>query len=62
MSYMTQSHYRGWTLINVSSNFYMAVKGNVRLGVGAVRRGDLAELTRRFRRIVDEREERHETE
>ena len=62
MSYMTQSHYRGWTLVNVSPNFYMAIKGKVRLGVGAVRRGDLAELTRRFRRIVDEREERHGTE
>jgi hypothetical protein len=62
MSYRTLNHYRGWTLVNVSPNFYMAIKGKVRLGVGGVKRGDLAELTRRFRRIVDEREERHETE
>ena len=52
--------YRGWALVNTSTNYYSACKGPVRIGVGCERRGGKPELERRFRRKVDEWEATHE--
>lgn len=59
MSYKTAYKYKGWTLVNTGNNYYSACKGNVRVGIGSIRRGDLADLTRRFREKIDELEARY---
>ena len=52
----TSRNHRGWRLVNVNQNHYVAAKGNVRLPVGAIRHGDFDDLLKRFRMVVDEHE------
>lgn len=50
--------HKGWTLVQVGQCYYSACKGNRRVGVGSVRHGDWADLVLRFRKKVDELEDR----
>ena len=59
MSYMTTYSYKGWILVNTGGTSYSACKGNVRAYVGTIRHGDIADLTRRFRKKVDQIEGRN---
>ena len=62
MSYKTTYTHKGWTLVQVGSNYYSACKGNVRHAVGSIRNGDKADLARRFRQIVDRLEAANESQ
>ena len=53
MSYKTTNTYKGWQLVQTGHNYYHACKGNLRVAVGSIRRGDREELTKRFKEIVD---------
>lgn len=53
MSYKTTNSYKGWKLVETAHNYYHACKGNLRVVVGSIRRGDREELTERFKKIVD---------
>lgn len=53
MSYKTTSNYKGWKLVETGHNYYHACKGNLRVAVGSIRRGDREELAKRFKKIVD---------
>lgn len=57
MSYKTAYKHRDWTLVETGFNYFMACKGNRRVAIGSIRHGDLADLTRRFRKKVDEMED-----
>lgn len=52
----TARRYKGWLLVNVSQNHYVASKGTERLPVGAVRHGDFDGMIKRFHQVVDKRE------
>lgn len=52
-------YYKGWQLVNTGGNYYSACKGNVRAAIGSMHRGDITDLVRRFRKKVDQMEERN---
>lgn len=45
--------YRGFTLVNVGTNYYQACRGSERIPVGAIFHGDYAALQQRFIAAVD---------
>ena len=52
----TARRYKGYVLVNVSQNHYVAARGSERIPVGAVRHGDFDGLIKRFHQVVDGRE------
>lgn len=50
--------HKGYMLVEVGRNYYCACKGSKRVPVGSVKHGDHADLMRRFRKKVDELEDR----
>lgn len=52
----TARRYKGYVLVNVSQNHYVAARGGDRIPVGAVRHGDFDDLIKRFHQVVDGRE------
>lgn len=53
MSYKTTNTYKGWTLVETGHHYYHACKGNLKVVVGGIKRGDREELSKRFKKIVD---------
>ena len=53
MSFKTTNKYKGWTLVETSHNYFSACKGNLRVPIGSIRRGDREDLTKRFKAVVD---------
>ncbi len=62
MSYKTTNAYKGWSLVETGHSYYHACKGNLRVPVGSIKHGDRAELSERFKKIVDGLEDEHDSE
>ena len=57
MAFKASNKHRGWTLVETGHHYYHACRGNERIPVGLLRRGDREDLCKRFKRVVDERED-----
>ena len=62
MSNKTTNTYRGWSLVETGHSYYHACKGSLRVAVGGIKHGDRAELSERFKKIVDGLEDEHDPE